>query len=698
MKRIAALIISVMISAVFMLSLPVTAAENNAPSRVINLVYDDSGSMIELQGAEVDTWCQAKYAMEVFAAMLGEKDTMNIYVMSDFDKSDSAPPHLVLKGSDDASANVSKVHDMITTARSTPFDSVRKAYSDLTAASADEKWLVVLTDGAFGGIDDMDAYFAQKQADINVMFLSMGVAADGITPDEANNIYYAQAKQNSEILSNITDISTRIFNSDRLEVDVSSKNFSFDVPMGELVVFAQGANVEISGIKNSGGTLIKSSSTPVSVKYSEKAALNYENFIIDRDLNGCIATFRDDFAAGSYTVDVSGAETIEIYYKPNIEIAAYLINAAGDEVTDLTDLEAGEYTIEFGFVKSGTSERVPQSDLLGDVSYSAYVTNNDVTHDKTYSSGDKITLEEGSLSISVTARYLEYNTVSTELDYSIFRNKALDFEIISNPEYSLTGDGFAADEPISVKAYLEGSELTDEQWELMAVPEVKLSSEEDFEMGKFTVEKTDETGIYHIYPSMPASGPDSDIYGNCEAALTYSALSGSETWSGSADIPVSINDSRSWIERNCKKFVKLVIFGAILFILIGYLPFIKHYLPKSLKRKPHIKCKPEELGMKRREANGLMEKSFASTILPYVSQTAKIKYVPKGVTGAPPLEVKAIKRRRMAITNIKAFYKKPHIILDGTTIKEDIKRYETSAGLQIVVKKTGWTYTCTLNQ
>ena len=56
---------------------------------------------------------------------------------------------------------------------------------------------------------------------------------------------------------------------------------------------------------------------------------------------GSIATFIDDFSTGNYTVDVSGAETIEIYYKPNVEIAAYLKDAQGNEVTDLSDLEAG---------------------------------------------------------------------------------------------------------------------------------------------------------------------------------------------------------------------------------------------------------------------------------------------------------------------------------------------------------------------
>lgn len=66
--------------------LPVVSADGgHAPKRVIHLVYDDSGSMIRANGAQVDRWCQAKYAMEVFAAMLGENDTMHIYYMSAFE-------------------------------------------------------------------------------------------------------------------------------------------------------------------------------------------------------------------------------------------------------------------------------------------------------------------------------------------------------------------------------------------------------------------------------------------------------------------------------------------------------------------------------------------------------------------------------------------------------------------------------------
>lgn len=57
-------------------------------------------------------------------------------------------------------------------------------------------------------------------------------------------------------------------------------------------------------------------------------------------------------------MDVSGAETIEIYYKPNVEVAVYLTNSQGNEVTDMANLEAGEYTISFGFVKTEQKKKL----------------------------------------------------------------------------------------------------------------------------------------------------------------------------------------------------------------------------------------------------------------------------------------------------------------------------------------------------
>ena len=170
------------------------AETNDYPIRTINVVYDDSGSMINTNGSSVDTWCQAKYAMEVFSAMLEENDTMNIFCMSDFENGITAGPKLSLKGSDGTSANVNKVHSMVTRAGNTPFNAVKAAYNNLLISSADEKWLVVLTDGEFQGINNIDDYFSSKSKDVNVMFLGMGTNADGIKSDENNNIYFEKAE------------------------------------------------------------------------------------------------------------------------------------------------------------------------------------------------------------------------------------------------------------------------------------------------------------------------------------------------------------------------------------------------------------------------------------------------------------------------------------------------------------------------
>ena len=679
------------------------SAATNSPTRVINIVYDDSGSMIETnEGVKVDTWCQAKYAMEVFAAMLGENDTMNVYVMSDYvPKNSTAGPKVILDGKDGSKANVTKIHEMITEATDTPFDSVRKAYSDLTKVKADEKWLVVLTDGVFqrvGGTAEMDAFFAKKQDAIKVMFLSMGPNADEITENTAKNIFTEDAASSDQILGKITRICTRIFNSHRLDVNASSKTFSFDVPMGELVVFAQGANVSINGIKNSEGKLFKSSKTPVSVKFSEEAATNFKDVLVARNLVGSIATFNEDFTAGNYTVDVTGAETIEIYYKPNVEIAAYLIDSQGNEVTDLTDLEAGDYTINFGFVKGGTKEKVEQSELLGDVSYIAEVTNNGKKHSQNYSSGSKITLEEGSLSINVVAHYLDYNTVSTSMEYTVFKNKKISFVVQENPTFIVEKEGFTEEQPIVLKATIDGKDFTKEQWSLVGLPSIDFLEKQGFELEAFRIEKTEEPGIFNVYPTLPPKGP-SGPYQSCQLTMTIDELQGIETWKGSEEITLNLQDNRSWIDQHKEIIIRLFILGLILFFVIGYMPFIKPYLPKNLKASPKIEVRMRMPGIPPLPTTGTYKKNKFTTIIPYWPESGTIDFVPSSVPGVPPLQIKGARRKMFHINNFADYAGKNHVTFNGMSISQDAKTFAPkSAGLVCSVTYNNKIYTCKLNK
>lgn len=59
--------------------------------------------------------------MEVFAALLGEKDALNIYAMSDYEGGAQPALRLMLDGSAGQTANVEKVYGMLTKAGNTPF-------------------------------------------------------------------------------------------------------------------------------------------------------------------------------------------------------------------------------------------------------------------------------------------------------------------------------------------------------------------------------------------------------------------------------------------------------------------------------------------------------------------------------------------------------------------------------------------------
>ena len=98
------------------------AAPTSGQGRIINVVYDDSGSMVmDLESRQfIERWSQAKYAMEVFSAMMSKDDVMNIYPMSIEGKLG-----LTVRGDDPN--RVQAVHDMNGKYRNTPFVTVTSA-------------------------------------------------------------------------------------------------------------------------------------------------------------------------------------------------------------------------------------------------------------------------------------------------------------------------------------------------------------------------------------------------------------------------------------------------------------------------------------------------------------------------------------------------------------------------------------------
>ncbi len=682
-------------------------AKTYSPKRVINVVYDDSGSMIQTaDGVSVDTWCQAKYSMEVFAALLGDIDTMNIYVMSDFSSSSaSAGPHLVLNGKDGASINVEKVHSMVTAAGNTPFNTVKKAYADLNLENADEKWLVVLTDGVFQGEKNINKFFAGKEEDIKVMFLGMGEQADSINEDPSNNIYFEKAETSNEILSKITKTCTRIFNTDKLSFDKSTNSFEFDIPMSEIVVFAQGENVQIGNLSDSSNNKISGVGKPVTVQYSEIATTDtlHGEFKVAENLKGQVLTFAGDFAPGEYSASVSGAETVEIYYKPNIEIAVFLTDLNGNEVTDMDTIGAGEYIMDFGFVKAGTRERINEnSPLLGDVSYSATAYINGSSDGMTYMSGDRISLDQGDFKLNVTASYLKYNTTEATLDYIIYSSKSAEMNGDNSAQVYYIDETGVKNENEPMRLYvIDGetglpSKYTKEEWAALPVPTAKRADGKDSDF-EYRVEKSDTPGQVLLYTSLKKKKPGSkdytgveDVYLYSEYKTDYSAVTIEGT------VAVTYEDTRDFWTKY-KSVVGRSVAGFLFLVLLGGYVFKKR-LPKKLKKMPTIDCKPNVVGQRRWQAHGKFRKELSSQLIPYRRERGTIRFLPGGVGGVPTMKVKAAGGHRIEIVNTKEYAGNKNFTIDGVTIPKDSKNLRKTAGMIIKYRTNEADYTCTTNK
>ena len=65
---------------------PSQAASDQKPGVQINLVIDDSGSMIYDKGTStyLDRWSVADYSMQVLVALMRPDDQINVYRLSDF--------------------------------------------------------------------------------------------------------------------------------------------------------------------------------------------------------------------------------------------------------------------------------------------------------------------------------------------------------------------------------------------------------------------------------------------------------------------------------------------------------------------------------------------------------------------------------------------------------------------------------------
>ncbi|MBQ8682970.1 MAG: VWA domain-containing protein [Clostridia bacterium] len=417
--------------------------EESTASRLIHVVYDDSNSMIMDKST---AWSEAKYSLEILSAMMQEKDIMNVYFMSDFNEQSGSgknggPRLKNLSGAaSQRQANIQKIHNTVTATNGTFFSSIKKAYNDLKADGKgyDEQHLVVITDGDsfynYENASNLNSLFKDAQKDgIKVVYLAIGQNA--IKPTANNtSVFVYEAAPNSpgskeSILQRVTEIGERIFQ--RPAHPLSGNALNLKIPVSEIVVFAQGANVSVGDIP---GTKKSLSSAGLTMADRDKATTwpnndlirGIDNIVVADGLAGMVATFTpasgEYIAEGTYQLDVS-ATAYTVYYKPCLDVVLELTDADGTRIEDGAEVNIGNYTANYFLTyPKGHPNHGQKADLAGlgiDPKYSLLVDTGGKI--KTYEGGAPQTVEltEGKTRVTIIAQYLTYISTDTSINLAV---------------------------------------------------------------------------------------------------------------------------------------------------------------------------------------------------------------------------------------------------------------------------------------
>lgn len=538
-KRLLSLLIAfiMLLSAAAAFTVPAKAVVRSR-RRQINIVYDDSGSMAS---NERTRWSQAKYAMEVFVAMMGTGDRITIFPMSAFsyrdfggengDQSSTWGKVVELSGDEPVEERIGKIDRMNGDNgiyRNTPIGSVEAAGNNLRESDADEKWLVILTDGEFDTGKNANGApgeaippeitnktitgYADNKTKVAYVAIAIEEDKAKLLSTKKENYFPFEAKEET-ILQTVTQVARTVYNYKNIPVSgTRTKIVSPDIPVSKFVVFAQGKDVEIGELKLQGAPLdCDTSSAEVGVPQNTKyRPQNGYNIKIADGLNGKVVTYtcKDEsrpFAPGDYEF-TANSNNVEVYFEPGVEIQAILESSSGGMINLSEDsvqaLEEGLYTVHLRMVNPLTGEevRITDTELLSETELSVIVKdqNGNVTE---YKDGDVIEIREGSVEITAKAVFNggEIEKDSETHTYEVY-NSGLRIVFDNGDSFRMAATTLELSEPITFRMEPAGdTPLTEEELDALEFEATGISGV------IWEFEKLDESGRFRMTPKFKDS-------------------------------------------------------------------------------------------------------------------------------------------------------------------------------------------------
>lgn len=678
--------------------------------RQVNLVLDDSGSMFFDGKGPLNRWSNAKYSLEVFAAMMGVDDTLNVYRMSDFKDGALAGPLVAMTGNETTSDRVAKIHGMQLQGGGTPYAPVTTAAADLSISSAPEKWLVILSDGEFNDrrTEDVQADLTRFAAEgttadtkLQVAFLAIGPEAPHLTNDPGAGVFFEQAPQTAELLGKMTGFSNRIFARSLLPQS-SPGQLNPDIDLDQVLVFAQGTNVKIGSLSGANADLKPLSKVQVSWVDNGDALVDGARVpaVPNKALSGTLASFQG-VAAGTSVIDVRGAQTVDVFYVPHAAFGVELLDAEGLRV-DADKIVGGKYTVNYGFMDAQCE--FVESALFGDIAFTAQVSQNGKVVSDSFAPGDLVQLDRGEAQFRVEAQYLEGKTSEAVIDLQVLRPaKPTGFEAHDKPfdvsaleqlkmpvdamelRYAIHENGKVSDFGAE-----EWASFTDESF-TVTTPEQNIA---------FDVRIGEHPGQVFVLPYVPKGDVYAAATGDIPVTIAASHVYDEQLNEATFETTVTVNDDLSFWDRAVNWFtaVGFMWLLGLLFVLLllGYV--VRRRLPKNLKQRPLVDYRPKALGGKRAQFDARVERNRLKMFIPYTAETGSIR-PPTSVRGIPALKIKAVGGGRFEATNWKQLAQSGRVSFDGEQLtKETTKIRSLRGSSNITVLSNEGSYDMQLNQ
>ena len=546
--------VSVVLAAILLLmsicaGIPQAFAEaKSEKSRTIAIVFDNSGTMYLGDEDSSKTWCRATYAMQVLATMMNPSDVMQIYPMNDIQIGEESKPSEDKVFTSDKPLVIKKdqahLIQEICTPRSgdTHIEALVKAREGLAKAKADEKWLIVLTDGTVfyrngkelseaESIKQLTEEFNASLAQVNTMYLGIGAKAQsGFEASGQYQYVERKAANSAEVLANLTQLGNIIFGRDIMPMD--SKTVEFDITMKKLIVFVQGENIDNVKVGD-----LKPVSTD-KLQYSTYGSTYYKQKKkqkVDTTLQGTMLTF-ENVDAGSYEISFDGMESdITVYYEPDVEMNFIFTNTDGS-IVDADSLYADEYMVRYGMKDAKTGE-LTESTLLGNPHYvGAYYINGEefpISHDGCAGEVPVVLNAKDLFEATLTVTYLSgYTITRSTLDFGwpadgieVKYRPAGELKLeISGGDEAYPLQSLESGSPYIANVYYEGVQLTGD-----ALQSVALKWDPDTSNAEIKKHFADDHWELSLHYKDPEN-PQDTLCGECTVDIYayYSALNTSE--------------------------------------------------------------------------------------------------------------------------------------------------------------------------